>query len=78
MKKTTPCTVYCVSFIERKRVVDQRCGQPKSLEGLGDSKYKKDYYTTVVQCNEISFCRRVEKDLRGVSKEDSGNRKFQI
>ena len=34
-------------ILERRRVVDQRCGQPKSLEGLGDGEIKKGHYMII-------------------------------
>ena len=29
--------------LERRRVVEQRCGQPKGLEGLGDSELNREH-----------------------------------
>ena len=36
--------------LERRRVVEQRCGQPKGLEGLGDSELNREHS---IQSTEI-------------------------
>merc|ERR1712045_143072 len=49
---------------ERKRVVDQRCGQPKSLEGLGNSELRRiceEYQKRIVAIENSKY--DIEKEV---------------